>query len=79
MKDLPFDFVASVFDGATPLQLARECLGLTPEEVAEASGIDVGTLGRYENGDGFPTPDEVIRLAAFLKVAPRDLDPSLEA
>jgi ribosome-binding protein aMBF1 (putative translation factor) len=49
------------------LRREREALGLSLEQLAERTGLDVATLSRFESGQGFnPTISTLFRLAASL-------------
>ena len=54
------------------LGVQRRMLGLTLPQVALLTGIDKGTLSRYERGLT-PTPEHARRLAEVLAQAARDV------
>lgn len=58
-------------DALTPIKKGRIMSGLTQEAMAEALGVDVRTLRRYESGED-PTPD-----ALMLELADRVRSPIL--
>ena len=48
----------------------REALGMTQEDVSEASGLDRSYIGGVERGERNPTLTAILQLATALKVAP---------
>lgn len=48
----------------------REALGVTQEDVSEASGLDRSYVGGVERGERNPTLTAILRLASALRVAP---------
>jgi transcriptional regulator with XRE-family HTH domain len=51
----------------------REARGLTQTQLAAAIGANQGTISKIERGDGNPTLDVIIRIAAALRVHPSDM------
>lgn len=49
----------------TPLKKARLRRQITLEQVSEVTGINTGSLSRYENMNQVPTPDRAAKLAEF--------------
>lgn len=47
---------------------AREKLGLTQEDVASKSGVNITTYARIERGDKEPTGSHLVKIAQVLKV-----------
>lgn len=47
---------------------ARQAIGMTQEEVAEAVGVDRTTLGKWERDESTPQPAQRVRYAAALGV-----------
>ena len=64
------DVDTSTYTGrfAVRLRSLREKRGMSVEELAEASGIHVQTLYRWEQGDKAPTIEKFPELAAALKI-----------
>lgn len=50
------------------IKLIRRSRGMTQEQLAEASGIDISTIQRYEAGDRWPRLNNIVELAKALKV-----------
>ena len=55
---------------ARSIKQARECMGLTQTAVAEALGVEQGSISQWERGYMQPTSDMVERLAFHLHVPP---------
>ncbi|SCJ81660.1 transcriptional repressor DicA [Anaerotruncus sp. 2789STDY5834896] len=49
----------------------RKYLGMTQQDLADAAGISVMSVRRYESGDRYPNKDTVKKIAAVLKVPPK--------
>ncbi len=60
------DDVLEVF--ARNLRAAREAAGMTQEQLALASGLDMANVSRYETGRREPGVRVIVRLAAALGV-----------
>ena len=50
------------------LQRTRKSAGLTQEQLAEAVGLSVSQISRFETGDRYPRVAEIQKIAAFLRV-----------
>lgn len=57
----------------TRIKEARTEKGVTQKQIAEATGVDVHQLSRYENGHQIPTVESLHKIAAFLGVKMEDL------
>jgi transcriptional regulator with XRE-family HTH domain len=60
----------------TPLKRLREKRDQTIRQVASALNIAERTYIRWEQGDGLPDAENLIRIADYFRVHPRDLVPS---
>lgn len=60
---------------ASKVRARRYELGLTQEELAEIADFHVNFVGGLERGTRNPSLTSMIRLAAALKIHPRDLLP----
>jgi len=67
------------------IRKGRKALGLTRDELAEATGLAKGTIERVETGRRYPEADHIIALCPILKMSPNMLlvgsdayDPGLE-
>lgn len=56
------------------LAARRRGCGLTHEEFAESLGVDRRSVQRWESGEGDPQPWQQPRIAALLRVTPRELE-----
>ena len=56
----------------------RKKKGLSQEQVARDMGVALLTYGNWERDDNTPTADNLVRLADYYGVHPRDLLPSAE-
>jgi transcriptional regulator with XRE-family HTH domain len=57
----------------TGLRQVREARGLSLHEVAERSGVAMGTLARMEQGGVWAHPSTVAKLAPVLGLTPTEL------
>ncbi|GHT10558.1 hypothetical protein FACS1894170_02850 [Planctomycetales bacterium] len=53
---------------AIRLRQLREKAKLTPQEVADAVGVIIGTIYHWESGHSFPKPNQLPILAETLKI-----------
>lgn len=60
------------------LRRLRFAAGLTLTELSGRSGVDLGSLSRYENGKRNPSPRSLARLAEAIGCEPIDLMPDVE-
>ncbi len=60
---------------AVRLKELRHLAGLSQPELAEKSGIDVGTIRQFEQGRRKPTWDTLVKLAKGLEVSLSAFDP----
>ena len=51
------------------LRKLREEQSLTQKDLAEHLGVTGRTIGYYESGDRFPSPDTITRIADFFNVS----------
>lgn len=51
----------------------RRAAGHTQEDVAAALNVKQPTISGWENGDTFPTPGNLLRLARFVDLDPVEL------
>ena len=51
----------------------RKRMGMTQIELAEAAGVSIATLRRWESGETAPTGTKITELAQVLNVAPEDI------
>ncbi|HEY6761088.1 MAG TPA: helix-turn-helix transcriptional regulator [Baekduia sp.] len=58
---------------ARNLRAARIAAGMTQEDLALATGLDMSNISRYEAGDREPRITMVAKLAAHLDVSPGEL------
>lgn len=49
------------------IKMGRKRLGLTQEQLAEAMGVSVGTVSKWENGNSLPDIEMIIELADFFQ------------
>ena len=54
-------------DRLTPIKAARLQTGKSLEEVAASARVAVRSLYRWERGDGEPSAQALVRLAAFFR------------
>jgi transcriptional regulator with XRE-family HTH domain len=59
------------------LKALREARGWRLYELADRSGVALGTLARLEQGGGRPKPETIARLAAALGLTPSALHRAL--
>lgn len=57
----------------TRLETVRLSRGMTRAELAEAAGVNYGTIGRHERGEGDVSDPTLFALAKALKVNPTEL------
>lgn len=57
----------------TRLKVIRERMPMTQEELATAAGVNRVTIAKIEAGNVDPYPSTVRKLAAALRVEPREL------
>lgn len=57
----------------------RKRIGMTQIELAEAAGVSIATLRRWEAGETAPTGTKITELAGVLNVAPEDIVASAPA
>lgn len=55
------------------IQQARQAMGLTQKELAEAIGIAERTIIKFENSTGFPSYYTLIQLCNYLNLNPYDI------
>lgn len=58
---------------ATPIRRARVASGKSQEQVARDLDVSVVTFGNWERGTSAPTGENLVRLADYFGVHPRDL------
>lgn len=52
------------------IKLIRKQAGMNQAQLAEASGVEINTISRYETGKSSPSVEQLLSLAAALKVSP---------
>lgn len=52
------------------IRLLRKAAGMNQAQLAEASGVEINTISRYETGSSSPSVEQLLSLAAALKVSP---------
>ncbi|MCK9759902.1 helix-turn-helix domain-containing protein [Pseudomonas syringae pv. syringae] len=64
---------------AARLKRLRTSKGMKQAELAEAAGLDVNTLSRYERAQQMPGIEQLLNLARGLGVSPMDILPHADA
>lgn len=54
----------------TRIKLLRKKLGMNQAQLAEASGVEINTISRYETGANAPSVEQLLSLASALQVSP---------
>jgi DNA-binding XRE family transcriptional regulator len=75
---IPSEVAYALLDGANPLKVWREHLGLTQQQVAEAAGISKPYLSQLESGRRQGTTQVLQAIAKALNISLDDLVPSKE-
>jgi len=70
---IPSEVPYAILDGANPVRVWREYRGLTPQQLAEASGISVAYLSQIESGKCRGSTDVQAAIASALKLSPDDI------
>lgn len=74
-ETIPHDIVQRLDKGDPPLLVWREHRGLSREDVAQASGVDVSVIAAIEEDRREATPELRERFAPALRCDPEDLEP----
>lgn len=61
---------------AENIRTFRKFIGMSQKELAEKSGLSLGSIQGYEQGRYIPKHDNLIKIANALRMLPKDLDPA---
>ncbi|MEW6173077.1 MAG: helix-turn-helix transcriptional regulator [Bacillota bacterium] len=70
---IPSEVTYAVFDGANPIRVWREYLGLTQQQLAETAGISTPYLSQIESGKRRGKTEVLIAIAKALNVTLDDI------